>query len=186
MCKEIKIDMREHSNVCINPACGSYNITSESTEIGTNVAWQSISCLDCETSWDEDYKADGISDVKIPGMTVVEKEAIVYEQVRTAIISKTHYTGADNELVLNIKDEGAWKFYCIKEVDRHSITFILPSDTKSFTETITAIEGYGFSEQMVQNIIRVRETFKGEYLCFDHDGIVYENLHKFTDWYTAD
>ena len=51
------------SSICLN--CGSSDIEGRFVNVDCGSAWQSIECMECNSSWDDVYKLNDVDNIKI-------------------------------------------------------------------------------------------------------------------------
>jgi hypothetical protein len=53
----------EEGEGCCCPVCGKHDLEGDSWEFAAGMVWQAVTCLDCGSSWDENYTFRDITDV---------------------------------------------------------------------------------------------------------------------------
>jgi hypothetical protein len=53
----------EEGEGCCCPVCGKHDSEGDSWEFAAGMVWQTVTCLDCGSSWDENYTFRDITDV---------------------------------------------------------------------------------------------------------------------------
>lgn len=56
---------KAHGHLC--PVCGSDNLDWGSVDIDGPVAWQSVACEDCASTWSDVYRFDCYEDLDVHG-----------------------------------------------------------------------------------------------------------------------
>ena len=58
-----KKHVEECGSLC--PACGSSNLSGNSVQVESGVAWQGVECDDCKASWNDVFKLIGYEELSM-------------------------------------------------------------------------------------------------------------------------